>query len=434
MLLLYTDHITPRLEWILDVFLNRVIGIQFELTDDANKFSSSLESKLCYSKKPIGESIHIIPHSLLLEKSIIPQKTNVQIHNGYSFFETNDEFLQFDFLAASFYLVSRYEEYLPHKKDKHGRYLFKNSLSFKHGFIDQPLVNQWGVLVTKKLQSLFPKMIFRKKEFQILPTMDIDVAYAYKGRSMLRNMRSLAKDIIIRNKERIIERKNVKRGTTDPFDNYDDYEQLLKKHKLTGIYFFLLGDYGTYDKNLHHTNQDLIKLIKKYTTNTGSHLSYASHQSIEKMKIEKRRLENIVGSSVDRNRFHYLKFSIPESYQRLISLGYTEDYSMVYPEVPGFRASICTPYPFYDLENESTTQLMIYPTTIMDATCQDYLKQSPTQALKTIKHLIDTIKAVNGLFVTLWHNDALSEIGQWKDWKDVLEKSLDYACLKKDNN
>ncbi|MFN2440060.1 MAG: polysaccharide deacetylase family protein [Chitinophagaceae bacterium] len=46
-------------------------------------------------------------------------------------------------LAAIFYLLSRYEEYLPHQKDMYGRYAHKNALAFQNDFLNQPLVNTW---------------------------------------------------------------------------------------------------------------------------------------------------------------------------------------------------------------------------------------------------------------------------------------------------
>jgi hypothetical protein len=43
--------------------------------------------------------------------------------------------LPFDPLAATFYLVSRYEEYLPFIPDEHGRFPAKQSFAFSNGFL-----------------------------------------------------------------------------------------------------------------------------------------------------------------------------------------------------------------------------------------------------------------------------------------------------------
>ena len=49
----------------------------------------------------------------------------------------------FDLLAAVFYLITRYEEYLPHDKDLYGRYPHTAAVAFREGFLQQPLVNTW---------------------------------------------------------------------------------------------------------------------------------------------------------------------------------------------------------------------------------------------------------------------------------------------------
>ena len=46
-------------------------------------------------------------------------------------------------LQQSFFLLSRYEEYLPHSKDQYGLYAHENSIAYKEGFLHQPLINIW---------------------------------------------------------------------------------------------------------------------------------------------------------------------------------------------------------------------------------------------------------------------------------------------------
>jgi hypothetical protein len=63
-----------------------------------------------------------------------------------------------------------------------------------------------------------------------------------------------------------------------------------------------------------------------------------------------------------------------------LEAGITEEYSMAFPEAPGFRAGTCKPFYFYDLKNEKVTDLKIFPVTCMDATFVYYLKQSPEKS------------------------------------------------------
>ena len=79
------------------------------------------------------------------------------------------------------------------------------------------------------------------------------------------------------------------------------------------------------------------------------------------IRVEKQRLEHILGETVYHNRFHFLRFTLPQSYQQLLACGISDDYSMGYADQIGFRAGTCTPFYFYDLENEIQTTLKVHP-------------------------------------------------------------------------
>ena len=57
-------------------------------------------------------------------------------------------------------MISRYEEYLPHIKDIHGRFEAKESLAFKNNFLEKPIVDIWINLIKKELRKKIPKIIF----------------------------------------------------------------------------------------------------------------------------------------------------------------------------------------------------------------------------------------------------------------------------------
>jgi hypothetical protein len=157
------------------------------------------------------------------------------------------------------------------------------------------------------------------------------------------------------------------------------------------------------------------------------HPSYFSSQDVVMIKKEKERLENITNMPVLRTRQHYLRFNLPETYQILIDLEIEEDYSMGYASHVGFRASTCTPFYFYDLDFEIQTPLKIFPFALMDTTLNDYMKLTPKQSLGKIKELKDEVKAVNGTFITLFHNESLSDYLRWKGWKRLYESMLKIA-------
>jgi hypothetical protein len=228
----------------------------------------------------------------------------------------------------------------------------------------------------------------------------------------------------------IVERtKVILRLQKDPYDTYDFQLDVLKKYKFRSIYFFLLGDYGVNDKNLPIESkrfQALIKRIGDYAY-VGIHPSYGSNKSSEQLKKEVGRLSKVLHRDVTLSRQHFLKLTLPETYRNLIDLDITDDYTMGYASQIGFRASICTPFNFYDLDMDIETKLKIHPFAVMEGTLKYAMKVQPEEAFKKIKPLIDEAKAVNGVFVSLFHNDSLNNEKLWLGWRAVYEEMVEYA-------
>ena len=229
----------------------------------------------------------------------------------------------------------------------------------------------------------------------------------------------------------------------DPYDTYDFQVEIHSKYSLNPIYFFLLGDWASYDKNLPHTNPKMQTLIKDISlkAETGIHPSFSSNTNPKKVKTEKERLEKIKNTTVTKSRQHFLMLRFPDTYRNLIASGITDDYSMGFADEIGFRAGICTPFKFYDLEKDQETRLTIHPFTVMDGTLKSYLKLSPVQAIEKVKNIINEVKNVNGEFISIWHNETLSDWREWKGWRMVYEELIraahphpDLPAGKKHNN
>ena len=187
-------------------------------------------------------------------------------------------------------------------------------------------------------------------------------------------------------------------------------------YQITPIFFLLLGNHSNYDKNTSPSNiyfQRLIQQIVQHHT-IGIHPSYQSNHLDNQLKKEIQQLTTISRQPIHKSRQHFLKFDLPETYQILIDLEIEEDYSMGYASHVGFRASTCTPFYFYDLDFEIQTPLKIFPFAVMDTTLNDYMKLTPKQSLGRIRDLKNEVKRVNGTFITLFHNESLSNYLRWK--------------------
>lgn len=434
MVLIYSIETTPRMRYIFQLFFNELMGTAYTLTSDPLLFESFDGVKFSYGDQPLGGEPFIRAVNLLFEKGINPQRIEFSTFRGTgTFFLTGEShsMLPFDPFAAGFYLVSRYEEYLPFKADQHGRFTPGQSISSRHSFLDKAVVNRWAMMVADILCQRFPGWKIQVQGFRFIPTIDIDSAYAYKYKGLLRNVGGFMRSLFQCGFREMRERHRVLTGLDrDPFDTYDFQLAIHKKYNLEPVYFFLMGDYDAHDKNLDHRHprfQHLIRTLSEHA-GIGIHPSYASFGRPEKIRSELDRLAAILNHPVDTSRQHYLRLRLPQTYRDLIAAGITADYSMGYAQQLGFRAGICTPFPYYDLPKEEVTDLMIYPFAVMDGTLKDYMNVSPTDAFDILRHLIDEVKAVNGTFISLWHNESLGDRFRWKGWREVYEQMVRYAA------
>jgi hypothetical protein len=112
---------------------------------------------------------------------------------------------------------------------------------------------------------------------------------------------------------------------------------------------------------------------------------------------------------------------MPGSYNNAINAGIMEDFSMGYPEEPGFRAGIARPFFFYNLADDIQTNLTIVPFQVMDGTLNDYKNLDTDSSMKVILNLITETRKVGGLFVSIWHNTTLLDNEDCKRWREVFE-------------
>ncbi|MCD6355071.1 MAG: polysaccharide deacetylase family protein [Prolixibacteraceae bacterium] len=429
MILIYSEEITSRLEYTARLIFTGILKIEVSFTTNSAKFKASESPKINYSNEKFGNAFFLKPHRLLFCKALISPAFKPVWYNGekYFFESSPDSDLPFDPLAATFYLVTRYEEYFETEQDRHNRFKAEKSLLFKNGLLEKPVVNSWADLLAEKLSARFPELVFPERKFKFLSTIDIDNAWAYKHKGPWRSSGALAKALARGNSDEWKNRLNVLFGKEpDPYDTFPFLNKLFEGNEKNVRFFFLLGDYAHYDKNISHRNKYFKKLIqataKKY--DVGIHPSYLSSKKngLKRVHTEKRRLEKITGNPIEKSRQHFLRLQFPKTYRRLIKTGITEDYTMGFASQPGFRAGICTPYFFYDLKKEKQTKLKIIPFQVMDVTLQHYLALSPDEAWKKTEQLMQEVKKVRGTFVSVWHNETVTDKDGWEGFREIFIK------------
>ena len=432
MLLIYTPVINNRIKFSFNLFFRDIYSVDFKITDVIDDFLSFDGPKLNYSYKRFSDELYFYPLNLLYETGIKQQNIeNVKFGGIYCPFAVYKESsFPFDPFAAAFYLATRYEEYLPYKKDIYDRFDASESIAFQLGFLKKPVINIWADEILKMINEKYRNFNFPKKNYRFIPTIDIDCAYAYKQKGFIRTVAGYLKSLLSIDIIDVSDRTKVFAGIKkDPFDTFDLQFALQKKYNLKSLYFVLFANYGQYDKNIHVFNKKFHSLIKSIAdyAEVGVHPSFASNANAEKLYKEIRQLSKVLNREITKSRQHFLKLSLPSTYRNLIDADIQEDYSLGYASEQGFRASICDPFRFYDLDMETETNLRLFPFALMEGTLRDYKHVSALEAIQYIKPIIEEVKTVNGTFISIWHNESLSNQKRWIGWNIVYEEMIKLA-------
>ena len=432
MILIYTIKVTPRLQYIADLLLRELLEIDFEFTTSTDRFYQYQGPKLNYSKDRLGSELFIAAHPILFENDIKTQRTEYGEFEGIVtlFTSKKEADLPYDPFAAAFFLVSRYEEYLPFKEDNYGRFRIEKGVTYFKAFHQKPVVNHYAIHLKNLIKNRFPEIVFSSKEYQFILTYDIDQAYKFSELPWYRAYGGILKAIFRRDWNYLKERKRILAGEEkDPYDTFEDQYRISTKHRIYPIYFFLMANYSSMDKNNPWNSKQMRTTIKNIADKflIGIHPSFKSFKNSVRIEAEIARLNSVSGKQIIRSRQHFLRLEFPYTYRNLIEQGIQEDYSLGNPNVIGFRASIASPFYFYDLKRDDTTSLRIFPFAAMDSTLYYYLKVTPESALEELKLITDEIKKVQGTFIFIAHNDLISKKSPWKGWNNCFEEFIEYA-------
>ena len=398
-MLIFTSQITPRITYTFRVIFERILSAPVHFTTNIDNFLASEEPKLAYSPVEVETSVWIEAIPLLYEEGVVVQKIIPEKWEDFTlFFPAKSGAFPVDIVAVIFFLISRYEEYYTDNLlDQHGRFQCQHSVAFQLGWHRKLMVHRLALAMAQLLKTHYPQFTYTLPKYEELSTHDVDIAFQYKGKSWLRWCAAVAKALLYfrfthaHNYLKIALGKNI----VDPFDNFEP-----ENGENTPIYFILSAQFGKYDKNISLTSKafhDLLFQLKEYSE-IGIHPSYHSSRKTVLIEKEKKRLENISQLAITKSRQHFLRFRFPDTFQALLKAGITDDYSLGWTTNAGFRASIAISYPFFDLEKNEETTLLMHSLAFMDGI---FHKDDELQVLNELR---DEVKEVGGVLIVLTHN------------------------------
>ena len=410
MLLIYTQKVTPRIIYVFKHICTHILGIPIKFTSKIEEFIAHDGAKLSYGRQALGSEFFIQKVDLLMEQGFSEIEIKVQPWDDTICFfplpEASD--MPFDIFAASFYLLSRYEEYLPHVKDEAGRFPAEESLAHQESFLHKPVVDIWAMKFREILIERFPDLQFSERNYKVGTIVESENTFIFKNKGFLRSFIGLFYDLIKLDLGKVIDRLQVWiRIKDDPFDIFEDLISLIKQHKIYMLFMFQLSDFSIHDRNISHNripHRAVIKSVADYAK-VGLLMGYYAMDNIKSLRREKLRLEDIIHSPVEHAMNSKYNLRLPDQYNNLTELEINNDHSMGYPDNPGFRAGTCTPYLFYDINMEITTPLRVHPYAFHSSVVN---KISKTKLKEDLARMLIEVKEVKGMFRSVFSNNDFS--------------------------
>ena len=404
MLLVYTPKITSRILYIFRHIFMVMLDLEIKVTSSIEEFVAHNGPKFSYSSRSLGNELFFYSSSLLIDQGIQDISINVLETEKYPFFfkVNGKSAMTFDVFAASFYLITRYEEYLPHLKDDLGRFQYQESLAFKNDFLDKPIVDIWIVELIKILNKKFGiKIQIKNNKKKIIPILEVAEAFEFSHKSIFSSFLQAVISIWKLNlKKFIIQIKVLLRISDDPYLNYDCIIDQFKKLKIDFLSFFRFTQHSLdiYSVSIFNSSHRL--LIKSISDKTplGLLVSFYAQNNINILKDEMNNLTKLIHRNSQKIRLNLGILSISEIYPMLIQNQILEDYSMGYVDKVGFRASTSIPFYYYDLVNEVQSPLKIYPIVITQFALKSLSIENTFKKIKSL-YLALPLKNSNFCFV-----------------------------------
>lgn len=431
------NNINER-KYILDIFFIEFLELNYKLIlkDDCEKWIIELENgnkvffedhffnrfrtDLEYLKiENIPKNINFAINRFVSGKNIPVIFGDLNIKEINISNSNKNIYSSIDIFASSFFMLTRWEEYVNKNRDEHNRFPATESLAYKCGFLDRAVVNEYVHMFRNILIDIGVEIKDKADIRDMVLTHDIDEIYYFSGvknfiYKVLKNIKlgniSTAFNNVI---DYGLIKLNIKK---DKYDTFDWLMDISEKYNTKSRFYFMCGGITKYDNFFSIYSKDIkrhLKNIKKRDHIIGIHPSYNTYNNSEEFRKEKKTLEKVTGEKIIEGRQHYLRFEVPTTWQIWEDNGMEIDSTCGYADIEGFRCGIGEEYSVFNILTRKKLKLKERPLVIMDDTLFNYKKYDEEYAKVVVNNLIKN----SSLLTILWHNSFISKN---KFYKEIL--------------
>lgn len=363
--------------------------------------------------------------------SEIPVIYGQAITKGSYYAEHNHEIsLGLDVFGSAFFMLTRYEEVVKDDRDKHDRFPAKASLAYQEEFLERPVVNEYLEILWTCMKRLWPSLLRKERQYQVLLSHDVDHPFAVVGKPWPLVLRSCGVDLLIQKdldqaRRRINARLRVRHGdfSNDPFNTFEFIMDASEERCLRSAFYFMTPETPTkadasYSVDNHWIKQ-LMHSISRRGHEIGYHGSYDCYLDPIKTGREVARLRRVLRQEGLKEfplggRQHYLRWRAPDTWVAYDRAGLDYDSSLAFADHVGFRSGVCYGYSTYGLRSRQQLGLVEQPLVTMDTSMisPKYMNLSDEEICTRVKLLRIRCELFSGEFTVLWHNNNLASRSQ----------------------
>jgi hypothetical protein len=360
-LLIYVPILTPRIKYIFNFIFNEILKTQAGFSSNIAEFRTSDLPKISYSEQAVGDEPFFKNSEFLLGHTVSPPTIKTTIFGDMIVpFAVENSSLPFDVFAASFYFVTRFEEYLTFQPDLEGNFPAELSLQSKLKLLEFPVIDGWALMLKNILLKRYPKLYFHKKDVEYTPLICLYDSKPAGTYNLRRHINRLIEKLPAFNKNNTAV---VKPGNLELFLSAQH-----EKFNLSPIIY--------------------TKPVLEIDTLCEQRLSF------------------------------------PNSYLQLLKSGIKNDFRMGYKDTAGFRAGTCSSFFWYDLQLEKTTHLQVHPVALNDTMLSIDKNFNLEEALDKWGRIIKNVRLLNGHFYSVWHKETLAETTRGKAGRIIYSQLL----------
>lgn len=395
------------------------------------------------------DTLHCIPAS-----KVVPPGANLPFDSfipvlfwGTGYEEGNKPFAELlsdgtvvfyaDIIATTFFMLSRWEETVVLDLDEHARFPATSSVAYKQGFLDQPIVDQYALILREWLKVLLPGWEPKPRQFSVKLSHDVDQIRRFPN--WYTTLLTLGGDLLKRrssrwawNTARDALAQVVAPAQTDYVRGIHYLADLSRSHNLDNDAFYFMADgHGPLGCGYDPTSSVVKKCIedvRRQGFEIGFHPSYNTFQNPTQLAEEKARMDAALGETRYGGRQHFLRFQVPDTWRHWEQVGLTYDSTMTYADHEGFRCGTCHPFRPFDVEQNREIDLWEVPLIVMDGTLRNYRKLTAEQGEVRILEMARRCKQVEGTFTLLWHNSSLDR--EWLPWARTYQQVVETLARK----